>query len=119
MRIGIAAKNEGVSEHFGKSDALYIYFVNESFTSLLEIIRVDQHEHEGFPKIVVGSSIDVLICGGLGMKAKNRLQQESIEVISGVSGPVEMVFELYLKNKLVSTEEVCSGHNHNHEHHHD
>lgn len=113
MKIGIAANNDQMSEHFGHSDGLYVYTLADDHRSYqLDIIRVKPHQEGSFPNRVIAENVDVLICGGLGLKAKEKFDHRDIKVIAGIKGDIASVFNLFLEDRLVSTEEFCLGNHH-------
>jgi hypothetical protein len=46
--------------------------------------------------------VDTLICGGMQDRYEDVLRASGLEVISWVSGPVEALLELYVRDSLVS-----------------
>ncbi len=111
MKIGIVAVNDQVSAHFGQSEGLYVYTKNED-TYELEIKQVKPHQEGSFPQMVFHEHVDVLICGGLGLKAKQKFDGFGIKVIAGVSGDIDTVFHKYLHDELESNDSFCEGHHH-------
>ena len=119
MYLGIACKENKISEHFGQSDELRIYQICENEISQIRTIDGFGHQHEGFPKIVINQEINVLICGHMGQKARRIIEDKHIEIISGTHGDIDEVINQYMRHELISIIEDCKGHNHNHDHHHD
>ena len=59
------------------------------------------------------NGVNLLICGGIGGGAKNVLAAAGIELISGVSGPVDEAVKLYLEGKLHDDPSAeCHHHDH-------
>ncbi len=113
MKIGVAADNHLISEHFGQSNALYIYELNNDDLSYqLDIKQVKPHQEGSFPDMIIKENIDVIICGGLGMKAKHKFDDKNIQVIAGAHGDIQTIFNLFLRDELKSTDQFCTGHHH-------
>ena len=58
--------------------------------------------------------IDVLICGAVSRLFSEMLKASGIEIISGITGPVEDVLEAYQKGALLSSEFFMPGSKSNH-----
>lgn len=59
-------------------------------------------------------NIHVLICGAVSRQFSEMLKASGIEIISGISGPVEDVLEAYQKGALLSSEFFMPGSKSNH-----
>ncbi len=110
MKIAVVSENKKVSSHFGKSDEI-VCFNEEGM--IVEIIKVEKHEHEGIFHLLMKAHVDEVICMQLGKKVMDRLAEHKIKVISGVSGHIDEVITRYVNKKLVSKENICQ---HHHEH---
>jgi len=58
--------------------------------------------------------LDVLICGAISRQFSEMLKASGIEIISGISGPVEDVLESYQRGVLLSSEFFMPGCKGNH-----
>jgi predicted Fe-Mo cluster-binding NifX family protein len=59
-------------------------------------------------------NIHVLICGAISCQFSEMLKASGIEIISGISGPVEDVLEAYKNGALLSSEFLMPGCKGNH-----
>lgn len=114
--ICIPTLNEGgllseISMHFGKSS--YFTFIKLENGEIKEINVIESTgKHNGGSKtpaeIIIDSGADVLICGGLGIKAISMLHDDEIEVFSGASGKVRDVIKEWKIGFLpIANENVC------------
>lgn len=58
-----------------------------------------------------GLNINVLICGGVSRQLSGMLEASGINVISGISGPVEEIIEAYLQGTLGDSRYFMPGYN--------
>lgn len=102
-----------ISTHFGK--ASYFTFIKLQNGKIKEITAIeDSCRHNGgsgIPaELILDMKVDVLICGGLGTKAKSMLQRNGIEVISGASGKVKDIFDEWKVGMLqLADENLCKS----------
>jgi predicted Fe-Mo cluster-binding NifX family protein len=115
MRVAIVLENDKISQHFGKSNCIGIYEVNQS-VSLMHKIEGFTHEHGGIPTRILEEKVDVVICGNLGAQAKQKMMNQGIKVISGVSGNVDEVLLKFKNDELISSIDTCQDGNHEHHH---
>lgn len=50
----------------------------------------------------------------MGDGARQKLEENNIQIISGISGNIDEAVQLYMDGKLKSASSGCSGHEHNH-----
>lgn len=100
-----------ISMHFGK--ASYFTFIKLENGKIKEITAIENEgKHNGgagMPtEFILDRKVDILICGGLGTKAKSMLQHKGIEVISGASGKVKNIFDEWKVGMLqLADENLC------------
>jgi len=109
--------NEGlksqVNVHFGSTKDFLIY---DSDTKEYEVVSNADAEHaHGMCqplKALQGKKIDVVIVGGVGMGALQKLKAMSITVCRAVSGSVNNNLQLFQESKLaeINANDACSGH---------
>jgi predicted Fe-Mo cluster-binding NifX family protein len=104
--------NSNISLHFGKTP--YFAFLKEKNGEIEDIIFSESGgKHNGGSltpaEIILDFDANILICGNLGSKAVNMLQQNNVKVFSGASGTVQEVFEQWMHGKLFTADEnSCS-----------
>ncbi|MCK9151526.1 NifB/NifX family molybdenum-iron cluster-binding protein [Methanobacterium alcaliphilum] len=92
-----------ISLHFGKTP--YFALLNEENGQIKDIQFIESRGKHGGgsltpAEIILNSDADILICGNLGLKAVNMLQQHNIQVFSGANGNVQEIFEQWKNGNL-------------------
>lgn len=112
MKICIPTQtNEGskakVCEHFGSAPYFTIYDTEKDDCETID--NFNQHHSHGtcYPMEALGSkNIDAVVCGGMGMRAIQGLNQSGIRIYRAAGVTVEEVIKQYKANKL---EEITQG----------
>lgn len=112
MKIAVPVANEQTCMHFGHCQVFHVFNLNEKN----EIVNVDvltppPHEPGVIPKWM-GEEVkaDVILAGGMGMKAQQLFTHYNIKIVTGVQSgktPEELVKD-YVNNQLVTGENACS-----------
>lgn len=112
MKIAIPLAQGELSPHFGHCEAFAFFTVEEGKVLKEEVVNPIEHGCGSYPQFLKEYDCNVLIAGGLGLKAKNNVLEQGIEVIHGVSNaPLKQLVEQYLAGNLISEGDLC-----NHEH---
>ena len=98
MRIAIATENKAVCQHFGHCPEYTIYTIEGILPGYL---------HE--------LGVDVIIAGGMGVKAQKLFAEAGINAILGIAGPTEQVAEQYVEGALQEGVSTCEHGNFRHE----
>jgi predicted Fe-Mo cluster-binding NifX family protein len=118
MRICIPTENkEGLKApvygHFGSAPYFTVYDIEKD---VLEIVdNTNAHHAHGMchPIGVLGaSSMDAVICQGMGMRAIQKLNEAHIKAYRTVAGTVAEIIEKFKKNELeeMTFENACAQH---------
>lgn len=87
MKIAIAALRDNldskISPHFGR--APYFLFVDVENNKVKNIearrnLLATNHEHGTIPQLMINENVDLVICAGIGDRARAHLQQAGIEI---------------------------------------
>lgn len=116
MRIAVTYDNGDVFQHFGHTEYFKIYDVEDGKVVKAEVVSTNGQGHGALATLLSSSAIDTLICGGIGMGAKNALSEVGITLLSGVSGNTDDAVAAYLDGTLVASADANCDH---HDHHHD
>ena len=118
MRICIPTEtNEGlnakVHEHFGSAPFFTIYDTEKNEVKTLD--NTNAHHSHGMchPIGVLGtSSVDVVVCQGMGMRAVQKLNEANIKAFRAVAGTVAEIIKKYKDNELkeITVENACAQH---------
>lgn len=115
MKIAITYENGEVFQHFGHTEKVKIYEIENKKIISENILDTSAHGHELLVKFLKDNNVNVLICGGIGNSAKKALNDVNIQLFGGVSGDVEQVIKDYILNKLKYDENIECEHHHNDE----
>ncbi len=86
-------------------------YINKENNSIekVEYLTPPPHEPGVLPKWISEQGADVVVAGGIGVKAQNYFQEYGVEVISGApSGAPEDIAKQYLEGSLVVGANACS-----------
>ncbi|MBR0468186.1 MAG: FKBP-type peptidyl-prolyl cis-trans isomerase [Mogibacterium sp.] len=119
MKIAVTYEDGNVFQHFGRTENFKIYEVEDGRVISSEVMNSNGVGHEALAWLLKDSSIDVLICGGMGQGAQDALAEAGIEVCAGAEGNTDEAVAAYLAGELVNTGVNCDHHDHEHGHHHD
>jgi predicted Fe-Mo cluster-binding NifX family protein len=98
--LGIDAK---IFDHFGHTPYFTIVDIHNDLVKKTIIVGnpfVEHHQPGEVPSFLAEKDVNIIIAGGMGEKAKQMFNAKGIEVITGTSGSVGDVIDLYLKGKL-------------------
>jgi len=112
MRIAVSADdNSGldsvVSPHFGRCP--YYVLVDLEGQDVKQVNAVanpyyDHHQRGMVPGFIRGQGADVMLTGGMGMRALGLFEQYGVEAVTGASGTVRHAVEGYLGGNLRSAQ---------------
>lgn len=115
MKIAVTFEDNKVFQHFGRTQQFKVYTVEDNKISWVEIVNTNGNGHGALAGFLKDMGINVLICGGMGMSARNALAAAGIEICGGVSGDADMAVVQYLRGKLdYSADANCDHHDHHH-----
>ncbi|CDE84635.1 dinitrogenase iron-molybdenum cofactor biosynthesis [Clostridium sp. CAG:273] len=118
MKIAITYENGKVFQHFGHTEKIKIYQINNGKIVSENIVDTSVCGHEKLVEFLKNNNIDILICGGIGQGAKDALSKANIQLFGGVSGNADDVIEKYLLGQLKYNENVNCEHHHIEGEHH-
>ncbi len=101
MKIAMPYLNEEIFQHFGKSECVVMYEIVENKVSSKNIIKLEGNGHGRLSKYLKNENVDVLICGRMGMHAKEVMDACGIKVLAGVTGNCDKALQDYLQNRLI------------------
>ncbi len=107
MKIAISTDHGNVSAHFGRCPDFTIVEIENG-----EIIKQDKIKnpghHPGFlPEYFDNMGISAVIAGGAGQRAQMLFEQKNIQLILGVTGPVDNAINLLCEGRLKGGESLC------------
>jgi predicted Fe-Mo cluster-binding NifX family protein len=122
MRIAISAEsNTGldspISPHFGRCP--YFILVDVEGQEIKGVISIDNpfygnHAPGQVPAFISSQRADVMLTGGMGVRAVGFFQQYNIEAVTGASGTVRQSLQSYLAGELHGVDPCAESAGHHH-----
>lgn len=116
MRIAVTYENGEVFQHFGHTEQFKIYDLENGKIVKEQIVDTNGSGHGALAGFLADLGVDTLICGGIGMGAKNALADAGIRLYGGVSGNADETVEALIEGRLSYNPDVQCSH-HGEEHH--
>lgn len=113
MKIAVTydENNEQIFQHFGHTEALKVYKVENNEIISTEILSTEGHGHSVMADFLKDVDAKVLICGGIGPCAISALQEYGIVLCAGISGNADEAVKQFLEGTLnYQSEANCSHH---------
>lgn len=115
MQIAVTYENGEVGQHFGRTEQFKVYEISEGNIASSQVIDTNGAGHGALAGFLQEKGVEVLICGGIGMGARNALAETGIQLFPGANGNADEVVKDYLAGKLAYDPETAC-HHHDHEH---
>lgn len=118
MKIAVTCSDGVVSGHFGHCEEFQIFETDGS-----KILHSESFANTSGRGCAVAESLDqmginVVLAGGMGAGAVNRLLQYGIQAVIGVTGDAQEAVLSYLRGELQLTGSLCEEHHSEHGHCH-
>ena len=110
-QIAVPVEQGQLCMHFGHCEQFALVDVDMENKSIEKVNYLNPPPHEPgvLPKWISEQGADVVIAGGIGVKAQNYFQEYGVEVISGApSGTPEDIAKQYMQGALVVGANACS-----------
>lgn len=112
MRIAVTYENEMVGQHFGHTEQFKLYDVENGEVKSAQIIDTNGTGHGALAGFLRAAEAETLICGGIGMGARNALHEVGIRLYPGVTGKADDSVAAYLAGNLAYNPDESCGHHH-------
>lgn len=110
LMIAIPIAQGSLCQHFGHCEHFELFEVNTQDQSIQNRLRLTPPKHEPgvFPRWLHEQGTDVIISGGMGIRAQDLFSQNDIKVIVGAaSGDPEQTIKAYLAGNLQTGANIC------------
>ena len=110
MKIALPVAQKMVCMHFGHCEEFALFEVNEESKNIInsEFLPSPPHQPGMLPKWLAEKGANIIIAGGMGMRAQNIFNQCGIEVVLGSpSGKPEDIVLEYINGTLETGDNVC------------
>jgi predicted Fe-Mo cluster-binding NifX family protein len=106
-------KTANVHEHFGSAPYFVIYDTNAGTVEIID--NANQHHSHGMCQpmsALSGRKIDAVVCGGMGARAVQKLNEGGIKAYRAIPGTVGDITGQFLKGGLeeITISNVCTQH---------
>ncbi|MFC2076281.1 NifB/NifX family molybdenum-iron cluster-binding protein [candidate division KSB1 bacterium] len=110
MRIAIPVTRDRLCPHFGHAEAFAFIDVDEKEGNIdsTKFLNAPDHQPGLLPAWLKEEGANLVIAGGMGMRARNIFTQHGIEVVVGAAdGSSEEIVKAYLAGKLETGDNIC------------
>ncbi len=108
MRIAVPTAQGTLCPHFGHCEQFAIVDVDDGKIVKTDYRTPPPHEPGVLPAWLHDLGANVIICGGMGMRAQQLFAQNNIQVVYGApSLPPEEVVRAHLEGSLVTGDNIC------------
>ena len=107
MKIAVATENDQVATHFGRCPAYTLATVHDGDITSEATLRNPGHEPGVLPGYLAEHGVDVVMSGGMGVRAQKHFAEAGIQCIVGVTGPVKEALRAYLAGTLRPGNDRC------------
>ncbi len=112
LKIAIPLANRQLCLHFGHCQEFAVVETDEANRTIqkIEYLTPPPHEPGVIPRWIAGLGVQLVIAGGMGPMAVEKLAEFNVKVLIGASEPSpEKLVEAYFANELKLGDNVC-GH---------
>ncbi|MCR5526612.1 MAG: DUF134 domain-containing protein [Lachnospiraceae bacterium] len=100
FRIAVTYENGEIFQHFGRSKHFKIFDAENGKISGEQILEAKGNGHGALAGFLKTAQVDALICGGIGMGARNALEEAGIRFYCGVTGSVDSAVQAFIEGTL-------------------
>lgn len=120
MKIAVTYENGQIFQHFGHTEYMKLYTVENDQVVSSEVLSTNGSGHGALAGFLRDQGVDVLLCGGIGGGAQAALAEAGIKLYGGVTGEADRAVENLLNHTLMYNPNVsCSHHENGHNCGHD
>jgi len=107
-KFAIPTVNNLLTPHFGHCEKFAIVETENNSVVSVNYIRPPVHQPGTYPRFLASKGINIIISGGMGIKAQDLFAQNNIEICIGVpSGSPHELVEQYLRDELQTGQNLC------------
>lgn len=120
MRIAVTYDNGEIFQHFGHTQQMKLYEVENDQVVSSRVCDTNGSGHGALAGFLKDLGVDVLLCGGIGGGAQTALAEAGIKLYGGCRGAADQAVENFLNNALMYDPNVrCDHHGEGHDCDHD
>ena len=107
MRIAISTDEGVISGHFGRCPSFTLVDVDNNKVVEKQTIANPGHHPGYLPEFLRGQGVNCIMAGGMGNRARALFGEHGIEVIVGVTGPIDEVIDRFVCGQLEGGANTC------------
>ena len=107
VKIAITTEQGFVAQHFGHCPEYTLVELEGDKVRAKEVIPNPGHQPGFLPGYLARLGVSCIIAGGMGQHAQELFADQNIQVIVGISGPVDQALADYLAGNLTSKKSLC------------
>lgn len=116
LRIAVTYDAGEIFQHFGRTEQFKLYDVENGKLVSEQIVDTSGNGHGALAGFLKAAQVDTLICGGIGMGARNALNEAGIVLYGGVAGTADAAVESLMKGTLQYDQNIeCNRYGHQRE----
>ncbi|MGN0302192.1 MAG: DUF134 domain-containing protein [Anaerotardibacter sp.] len=104
VRIAVPFEKGEIFQHFGRSSEFKFYDIKNGEVASSQVVETQGIGHGALVDFLKENDVDVLICGGIGGGAQNRLTNQGIEFYGGISGLADKAVVSFIEGTLEKNE---------------
>lgn len=113
MKLAVTYSPDGqIFQHFGKTQAFKVYDIEKGAIKASEVKDTEGQGHGALAGLLKGWGVDTLLCGGMGMGAKNALAEAGIDIYAGCTGAADDAVNALLAGTLAKNDAATCDHHH-------
>ena len=117
MKIAVTYENNEVFQHFGRCENFKVFEIENNEIKNAQVINSNGTGHGALAGFLANLGVEILICGGIGLGARNALASVNIQVYPGTNGNVDDIIQDFIKGNLdFDPNTQCHHHDHDHDH---
>jgi len=117
MKIAVPTKQgNSIDEHFGHCEYYSIFTVENNKVTNKQILQSPQGCgcKSNIAADLAKMGVSIMIAGGMGNGAVNKLAEQNITVVRNCKGDVDMLVKEYLAGNIKDGGENCAAHDEHH-----
>lgn len=107
MKIAVASERNGVASHFGHCEGFVVFEIKDGEIINKKVVENPGHEPGLLPRLLAREGVNVVIAGGMGMRAQQLFAENNIRVVTGANGPINDVVKAFLEGNLIIGPNLC------------
>ena len=108
MKIALPVADDKLAMHFGHCEVFAIAEIEDNKVLKIEMLTPPPHEPGVLPAWLGELKVNVIIAGGMGVRAQDLFKGQGIDVLVGAPAEdINILIEKYLNGSLETGANVC------------